>query len=63
MAANALSRCWPPRLPMSIPPTPVKNFEYRIELAFFYLITVAFITRFNQVFDNTKALADDTFLF
>ena len=41
----------------------MKDFEHRIELAFFYLITVAFIPRFNQVFDNTETLADDTLSF
>lgn len=43
-----------------LPTTPVKDFEHRIELAFFYLITVAFIMRLNQVFDNTEPPADDT---
>src|SRR6202051_1260806 len=41
----------------------VKDFEHRIELAFFYLITVAFITRLNQVLDNAQALTDDTLSF
>ena len=43
-----------------LPATPVKAFENRIELAFFYLITVAFITRLNEVFDDAEPLADDT---
>jgi hypothetical protein len=38
----------------------VKLFENRIELAFLHPITVAFITRLNEVFDDTEALADDT---
>src|ERR1700691_2829716 len=45
------------------PATPVKQFENRIELALLHLITVAFITRLNQVLDNTEALADDTLSF
>jgi hypothetical protein len=41
----------------------VKDFEHRIEPAFFDLITVAFVARLNQLFHNAKALADDTLPF
>jgi hypothetical protein len=43
--------------------TPVKDFEHRIEPAFFYLITVAFVARLNKVFHNSEALTDDTLPF
>jgi hypothetical protein len=41
----------------------VKDFEHRIEPAFSYLITIAFIARLNQLFHHTEALADDTLPF
>lgn len=37
----------------------MKDFEQRVELVFFRLITVVVITRLNQVFNNTEAPADD----
>ena len=39
----------------------VKDFEHRIELAFSYLITVAFLARLDQIRHGAQALADDTF--
>jgi hypothetical protein len=37
----------------------MEDLEHRIELAIFYLITVAFVARLNKVFHNSEALADD----
>jgi hypothetical protein len=41
----------------------MKDFEHRIEPAFFYLITVAIVPRLNQVSHNAEALADDALSF
>jgi hypothetical protein len=41
----------------------MKDFEHRIELAFFYLITIAFVARLNKVFHDGETLANDTLPF
>jgi hypothetical protein len=37
----------------------MKDFSNGVELAFFYLITVAVIARLNQIFDNPESLAEN----
>jgi hypothetical protein len=38
----------------------MKDFENQIEPALFYLVTVAFIARLNQLRHNAQTLANDT---
>ena len=45
------------------PITAVKNFEHRIDPAFFYLISIAFVARLNQICNDAQALADDSLSF